>query len=569
MSEPLVAPTRDTLPQTDRAGMSVEVATSVSQPAARRTATESIFLPDTHIEPLGHECSVKWRELFCLLLIVAVCDVTIYRGSGFAGYSVLFAVIPLLIVYGIARRSAHASLWIIAPMLVVLAGRLLWCGSWLTVAVGFTLLLGFTMGLSGQRPDVLEGMVFAAQTAVSGYRGFIVYPKLLSRNGPRRKRTAWLTLGLPLAAFLLFSLLFILANPDVATVFHAGWTRVAETIQEWLAMILLEPTEVLFWMVTAWLAVGFLRPMLARDSLEEVLGSDAHSSAKNARSVADPIFAACRNTLVVVSALFAAYLAFEFKTLWFRVFPEGFHYSGYAHEGAAWLTVALAAATVILSIIFRGPILDDPRLPRLRKLAWAWSLENMLLAVAVYHRLFIYIGFNGMTRMRIVGLYGMTAVVVGFLLVLWKIRRDRDFVWLLRRHLWTLAIAIYLYSVTPVDAIAMQYNVRRILAGDSAPSVQISVHPISAEGFLMLPPLVDCNDPVVRDGLKAMLADRLDEAESQLRHRDEDGWTARQIADQRLLEQLRAASGNWSDLVDQRKRRVALDAFHKYAYQWF
>jgi len=80
---------------------------------------------------------------------------------------------------------------------------------------------------------------------------------------------------------------------------------------------------------------------------------------------------------------------------------------------------------------------------------------------------------------------------------------------------------------------------------------------------------VNCNDPLVRDGLKAMLANKLDEAESHLRRRGEDGWTAHQIADDRLLEQLRAASGHGSDLADQRKLKAALDAFHKNAYQWF
>ena len=63
--------------------------------------------------------------------------------------------------------------------------------------------------------------------------------------------------------------------------------------------------------------------------------------------------------------LFAVYLALQFQTLWFRVFPKGFYYSGYAHDGAAWLSAALALATAALSAIFRGAVLQDPRLPRL------------------------------------------------------------------------------------------------------------------------------------------------------------------------------------------------------------
>jgi hypothetical protein len=281
------------------------------------------------------------------------------------------------------------------------------------------------------------------------------------------------------------------------------------------------------------------------------------------------LFSAYRNTLVVVILLFAGYLAFEFQSLWFRTFPVGFHYSGYAHEGAAWLTVALALASVILSAIFRGRILYDDRLPRLRKLAWLWSIENMLLAIAVYHRLFIYIGFNGMTRMRTVGLFGMSAVVVGFLVVLWKIARNHDFGWLVRRHLWTVSLAVYLYSITPVDLLVMRYNVRRILNGDSAPCVQISVHPISAEGYLVLHPLMDSADAMISEGLKSMLANRLDESERRALEREQKGWKSHQVAESRLLQQLRGMRSRWTAYDDPQIRSAKLEEFHAYAYQWF
>jgi hypothetical protein len=307
------------------------------------------------------------------------------------------------------------------------------------------------------------------------------------------------------------------------------------------------PLEMLFWLAVGWVTIGLLRPLM--DSRE---GFDERRPAgvAIAQPGPAPLYAPFRNTLVVVIVLFAVYLAFEFKTLWFRVFPKGFYYSGYAHEGAAWLTVALALATVILSLIFRGTILNDARAPRLRQLAWFWSLENILLAIAVYHRLFIYIGFNGMTRMRTVGLFGISAVVVGFILLLWKIAHHRGFVWLLRRHLWTLAIAVYLYAVSPVDALVMNYNVRRIMDGDPAPCVQICVHPISAEGLLLLRPLLECEDVMIRDGIRAMLAERHDKAESLAVRRRQDGWTAFQVAD------------DWA-IVGSSRRHPPLDQVHR------
>ncbi len=286
-------------------------------------------------------------------------------------------------------------------------------------------------------------------------------------------------------------------------------------------------------------------------------------------SARSPWYATCRNTLAAVSVLFAIYLVFEFNTLWFRQFPVGFCYSGYAHQGAAWLTIALALATVVLSVVFQDEILRDPNVRKLRNLAWIWSMENFLLAVAVYHRLHIYIGFNGLTRMRIVGLFGMSAVVVGFLLVLWKIAFNRSFLWLVHRHAWTLAMAIYLFVLTPVDAIVVSYNVRRVLAGDPAPSVQISVHEINSEGVSLLLPLLQSENKVIREGVRAMLADFDDQLRQSVERRRRAGWTAFQMADRRLFRRLQAESQQWGECRDLVVRQEKRKRFDKYAYHWY
>jgi hypothetical protein len=260
---------------------------------------------------------------------------------------------------------------------------------------------------------------------------------------------------------------------------------------------------------------------------------------------------------------------FEFRTLWFREFPKGFYYAGYAHEGAAWLTASLALATVVLSLIFRGGILRDPRLPRLRRMAWIWSAENLVLAATVYNRLHIYVNFNGMTRMRTVALFGVTAVVAGVILVVWKILHNRDFVWLVRRHLAALAVVVYLFALTPVDALVHTYNVNRVLAGDLAPSVQISVHPINAEGILVLRPLLASDNEIIREGIRAMLADCYVEFARSTREHEQQGWTAFQIAERLVVVRLYATRGDWKQFSDATKRAAALSRFHEYVYQWY
>ena len=216
-----------------------------------------------------------------------------------------------------------------------------------------------------------------------------------------------------------------------------------------------------------------------------------------------------------------------------------------------------------------GSVLGDTRLPQLRGMAWIWSFENLLLAAAVYNRMFIYINFNGMTWMRTVGFFGMTCVLVGFGLVVWKIVWNRTFAWLLRQQLLALSLCIYLFALTPVDTLVHSYNVQRIMSGDSSPSVEISVHPISAEGIPVLLPLADCPDEIVREGVLAMLAERQDEARQRARSNEQKGWTTYQGAEHVLLEQLDKHQGKWAKYADLEKRREATDAFHRYAWQWY
>jgi len=387
---------------------------------------------------------------------------------------------------------------------------------------------------------------------------------------PSLNRVKWLSIVLPTIAFVLFSLIFIFANPDVLKAF---WSFVAElftSIFDWISQFSPSVSEVLFWLAALWISLVLLRPVINPSLLLAMAIGKSNTSDAAETTAPAPEYAAFRNTLATVIGLFAFYLVFEFVTLWFWEIPKGFYYSGYAHEGAAWLTGALALSTLILSLVFRGRVLHDPRLPKLRKLAWIWSFENMLLALAVYHRLFIYIDFNGMTKMRIIGLFGMTSVVVGFVLVIWKILHQHDLVWLVRRHLWTLAIASYIYLLTPVDAIWVEYDVRRILEGDLAPSVQISVHPIGSEGILLLEPLLDCEDELIREGVRSMLATRQKEAEHLAAKNESLGWTTYQISDQMVLEALQEGSDQWKQYAaDPDKRAEAKRLFDDYSYQWY
>ena len=501
------------------------------------------------------------REIVALILIIVLCDLTLYRSRGYAGPGVLFLAAPLLLFLGSVRRKRDVSIWLLVPMLLFVSARLFWCGSDFAIASGFVVLACFAMSLVGLRPYMTRVALFASHLIPAGHRGLHHYFQSVARSNPRILRTHWFAILLPLSALVAFTTIFVLANPDLVKSFGHSFGRIAEWLQDWASHF--EFTEILFCCGVGWVAIGLLRPDYGLYQPAEVVRNAPGESTRS------PLYDAYRNTLAVVIGLFAVYLVFEFKTLWFKTFPQGFYYSGYAHEGAAWLTVALGLATLMLSLIFRGTILADPRLASLKALSWIWSIENLLLAIAVFNRLFIYIGFNGMTRMRVIGMLGVASVVIGFLLALRKIARNHDFVWLIRRQLWTVSFAAYLYAVLPVDAFVNQFNVNQILAGNNAPCVQISVHPTSDEGFLCLKPLIHCKNNIIRDGVRAMLDEKHNELEIEIIQRKSLGWTVTQISRFQLIEQLRKAKSEWQNDQMSIRRDMMRKAFHDYAYQWY
>ena len=222
-----------------------------------------------------------------------------------------------------------------------------------------------------------------------------------------------------------------------------------------------------------------------------------------------------------------------------------------------------------VALIFRGRTLHDPRRAALQRYAWLWTFENLLLAVAVYNRLLIYVGYNGMTMMRTIGFFGITIVVVGVLLVVIKIRSDRSFWWLLRAQSVALALGVAIFSITPVDYIAHHYNVSRILAGDLRPSVMIAVKPIDDEGYFPLMQLLSIEDEIIREGVLAMMANRQTEIES---FADDKPWhwTKYQADKYLLYEQLSAQEKKWTAYrQDAKLQKDKLNAFQSYAMQWY
>lgn len=522
---------------------------------------EPVAPPVVEQSPRGLLPVLSLRELLAIVLIVILADVSIYWGQGYTGLAAFLS--GSLLAFCIAKyppKHAIGSNIVLALMIFAMSARLMWYGSALRSFMGIVTLLAFAAAAQGIVPHVISVISLISQAFFAGIAA--LFGTLIEqRRSLRAKRNVLgipvsLNLILPLIVCIGFTTVFVLANPDAVTFLGEQW-KALRVWSDWFIRTVLRPTEVLFWIAVAWVSAGLLKPFLPFPKFQATAASRAPAESM--------LFTACRNTLVMVNVLFVGYLCIEFITLWTRKIPEGFYYAGYAHAGAAWLTVALAMATALLSLIFSGTMLRDPRQGQLRMLANLWSVQNFLLALSVYNRLFIYINFNGLTQMRIVGLFGVSLVVVGFLLVLWKIASGRTFAWLVQQQLWALVLAVWVYAMVPVDGMAASYNVRKIQQNDLAACMQIGVQPLDLEGVLAILPLLDSPVVEIREGVAAIVVEwqeELGKRHNSITHRH---WTTQQAAEEHALREFERVR----DKIPANMGAAERWRFYDFAYKYY
>ena len=511
--------------------------------------------PRQALEPL-----VSRREILAVVLWTVFADLLIFRSFGYAGPAVFFMLVPVLFWI---QRPLLVESWvgrITVGLLLVVATRLVWSGSLITVLSATALVIAVSMCAAGVFPLVLEGFAWMGRSFGIGFRRLGQYrlPQQLRKSA--RSRNRLIAFVLPAVAAIVFGSIFVLANPDLFDWVTTRFSRVTTAITEWLADISI--WELPFCALALLVGAGLMRPGLT----SRAIGDASTKATIAAEQSESPWYYAYRNTLWTLIVLFGVYLVFEFATLWGQKFPEGFYYAGYAHQGAAWLTFALALATGTLSLVFRSSMLRDPRIDSIRRLAWIWSASNLLLAIAVYNRLMIYVGYNGMTRMRTIGFFGITVVVIGFTLVVFKIAKNQSFWWLIRAQLIALTLTIIAYSCFPVDYIAHRYNAASVASGYLKPAVMIAVKPIEDEGVFALLDIANCEDKTIREGVLAILAQR----QSQLDGDKTAHWTENQLATTLLRRKLKANESLFVEYQNAPKEQEqAIAAFREYAMQWY
>jgi hypothetical protein len=452
-------------------------------------------------------------ELAALLAIVALADMALYQGAGGAGLAMLFAGIPATLFLTASARGVSRRFAAIAALLALVAGRCLWQSGAGVTTLGVAMLLPFAIALRTSRSFLPELAASALHSAWGAVRQLGGFGAALTRFLPRGRisRASWAAVYIPAGLVVVFGAIFAAANP---------------VIQAWLgrAVGLLDglaggpsPQRFMFWGVCAIAAAGLLRPVIRTIAgLDARLGV-AHVSAPTDLAPEASRIALARNVMLALNVLFLGYNALDAVYLWGGHAPSGVTHTEYAHAGTAWLTVAFVLSTIVLGALFRGPIEHDARGKLARGLAYAWAGQNFLLAAGTFRRITMYIAYSGLTELRILGIFGTSLATLGLAIVVCKLVRRRTMLWVMRRQLDALAIAVAVFAVAPTDHLAMHYNVARIAADQYRPLLHLYEQPLRPETVPALLPLLDHPDPVVREGVAVLIAaqrDRLQAADA-------------------------------------------------------
>lgn len=524
------------------------------------TAANSAQQPKSQVQPIN---PANWLHWAMVVALVAITDIALYQGGfGYTGWAVWLVFSGALLVVGVLfshRLPVTASTALLCAIAGLTAMRMIWQGNFgLTFfAVGQLLLLALLA--QGLPISLVAYLRFLWGLLPQAFRAILA--STISTSGIRLSHLQWMEFFLPAALTGLFAAIFLMANPDTVARFTASLSEFTDFCFNWIFSIGI--AQPLLWSVVAIVGLGAIVP-----SWKKILPSISVPRAQQWSQQSTSTIRAyriSRNTLVCVVSLFTLYLIGEFSTMWFREFPEGFYYSGYAHAGAAWLTVALTLSTAVMSAIFQPAGLDQGCYLRLMRWAKIWSVLNLLLALCVFNRLWIYIGYNGMTRMRVVAILGVCCVIVGFSLVLIKAARRFSFPWLVEKQILALTVFLFMLTVLPVDYIVYSMNSRWVRNGDPAPAVQITEHRLSDSGYLAILPLLDCDDPVIREGVAAMLASRMATTQSDTTWQCFQGatWRLESLGSADYKEQL----SPW--LEDESARNNAIRRFKDHVWKWY
>jgi len=430
-------------------------------------------------------------------------------------------------------RSRQKGWWWPVVALALISLRLTWEFSWGAMLMGVPL---WFMALSGGRVNLLripEALVAFPSALISRAAHLFLLPRIVLSSGNLKNLTSslasmrWPLFGWLASIFLgiVFLSIFRMGNPildlwmvkleNVVT----GWER------DFLNTFEAVPSHLLFILFMVWMSVVALLPKVRANIWRRACTVTGSSFAELwPQGMSRKTFAF--KCLLILNVVTLAPNLLDLGVLWFgQELPEGVKYVTYAHEGVAWLTFSVLAATAVLALLV--PSRFSTLSSGIRVLGWLYIGQNLFMGLGSFRRLQLYVDFNGLTILRVIGFVGIFAVLACLLVVVLAKFKEKDGLWVLRTQTAIMSSLIFLLVALPMDNSIAKFNVQRILNGMERPSVQLLAQPWGPSACVALLPLLEGENTLIRRGTAALLLTRLEDFKKDLHTQNQDwrSWT--------------------------------------------
>ena len=385
-----------------------------------------------------------------------------------------FVAILQLVFYPTLRKSVSFRLVAAATLfaaLMLVVQHTVTAG--LTVFGSFFLLLGFA-----NQPR-LRLLLYAAATGVLQLLtgiwnfGFSLFGTMLVQ-GARSRGWFYLRLvAIPLLGLGLFHVLFSIANTHYNSLAIRVISTLADLVSRLLPEFSIEVIVVLGIGLVLTCGALFLQP-LERFAAREARQSETIERAalkwrsqqqKALRSFRLPDlkkeYLSALLLLALLNGLLLVVNSIDINWLWFGFVPTAdMVLAEFVQEGTYVLIGSILLAMAILLYYFRGNLNFIGKGQWLRWAAYAWIVQNAVLAISVALRNYHYIMQHGLAYKRIGVIIFLLLTLFGLLTVYVKIRKTRSLYFLLR----TTALAAYVMLLAMCclnwDTLIARYNLR-------------------------------------------------------------------------------------------------------------
>lgn len=163
--------------------------------------------------------------------------------------------------------------------------------------------------------------------------------------------------------------------------------------------------------------------------------------------------------LTVLNALLLLLNVLDVQYVWFEFSFTGQYLKQFVHEGTWLLTISIILGALIVLYYFRGAINFHPKNRSIKALCYIWLVQNVVLVISVAVRDHWYIHYYALAYKRIGLAFFLLATLVGLVLIMQKLRRQRSHHFLARWNMLSVYLIMLVMSLFDWDTLIARNNV--------------------------------------------------------------------------------------------------------------